>query len=113
MVSYFFFFFFSFELLWEFNEWILINPTEWNGGIDPCLLQNSQFLYTSTNGTKLMCEQLFETYRSFASESEKEGISTSLQQTEEWLYEDGDNETEKVYAGKIEELKKVIILNFS
>ncbi|KAF3337040.1 heat shock protein 16 [Carex littledalei] len=52
--------------------------------------------------------KLFETYRSFASESEKEGISTSLQQTEEWLYEDGDNETEKVYAGKIEELKKLV-----
>jgi heat shock 70kDa protein 4 len=36
-----------------------------------------------------------------------------LQQTEEWLYEDGDDETENVYAGKIEELKKVIKLNFS
>jgi uncharacterized membrane protein len=56
---------------------------------------------------------LFERYRSFASESEKEGITTNLQQTEEWLYEDGDNETENVYAGKIEELKKVIKLSFS
>ncbi|KAJ4757780.1 heat shock protein 70 [Rhynchospora pubera] len=52
--------------------------------------------------------KLFERYRSFASESEKEGISTSLQQTEDWLYEDGDNETEKVYACKIEELKKLV-----
>lgn len=51
--------------------------------------------------------QLFERYRSFASDSEKEGISTSLQQTEEWLYEDGDDETEKVYASKLEDLKKV------
>ncbi|WOL15701.1 heat shock 70 kDa protein 16 [Canna indica] len=52
--------------------------------------------------------KLFEKYRSFASDSEREGISVSLQQTEEWLYEDGDDETENVYTGKLEELKKLV-----
>lgn len=52
--------------------------------------------------------KLFERYKSFASESEREGISISLQQTEDWLYEDGDDETEKVYTSKMEELKKLV-----
>ncbi|KAJ8466227.1 hypothetical protein OPV22_028779 [Ensete ventricosum] len=52
--------------------------------------------------------KLFERYRSFANDSEREGISVSLQQTEEWLYEDGDDETEKVYTSKLEELKKLV-----
>lgn len=52
--------------------------------------------------------KLFETYRSFATEKEKEEISRSLQQTEEWLYEDGDDETENVYTTKLNELTKLI-----
>lgn len=52
--------------------------------------------------------KLLDTYRSFASESEKERISTNLQQTEEWLYEDGDDESENVYSKKLEDLKKLI-----
>ncbi|XP_020080084.1 heat shock 70 kDa protein 16-like [Ananas comosus] len=52
--------------------------------------------------------KLFERYRSFASDSERESISTNLQQTEEWLYEDGDDEIEKVYSSKLEELKKLV-----
>jgi heat shock protein 4 len=79
-------------------------------------LQQQDLLMEQTRDRKNQLEayvydirnKLFERYRSFASESEKEGISTSLQETEEWLYEDGDNETEKVYAGKIEELKKLV-----
>lgn len=51
---------------------------------------------------------MFNTYRSFASDQEREGISSSLQQTEEWLYEDGDDETENAYTSKLEDLKKVI-----
>jgi heat shock 70kDa protein 4 len=38
---------------------------------------------------------------------EREGISVNLQQTEGWLYEEGDDETEAVYSSKLEELKKV------
>ncbi|PIN21150.1 Molecular chaperones HSP105/HSP110/SSE1, HSP70 superfamily [Handroanthus impetiginosus] len=52
--------------------------------------------------------KLLDTYRSFATNSEKEGISSSLQQTEEWLYEDGDDEAEYVYAEKLEDLKKMV-----
>jgi heat shock 70kDa protein 4 len=38
---------------------------------------------------------------------EREGISVNLQQTEDWLYEEGDDETEVVYSSKLEDLKKV------
>ncbi|KAF8414092.1 hypothetical protein HHK36_002091 [Tetracentron sinense] len=55
-----------------------------------------------------MRNKLFDTYRSFATNSEREEISRSLQQTEEWLYEDGDDESEKVYTGKLEDLKKLV-----
>lgn len=35
----------------------------------------------------------------------------NLQQTEDWLYEDGDDETEVVYTEKLEDLKKVLIIS--
>ncbi|PWZ22374.1 Heat shock protein 16 [Zea mays] len=50
--------------------------------------------------------KLSERYRSFATDSEREQISFNLQQTEDWLYEEGDDETEVVYSSKLEELKK-------
>ncbi|TMW92390.1 hypothetical protein EJD97_013122 [Solanum chilense] len=52
--------------------------------------------------------KLLNTYRSFATDSEREGISCNLQETEEWLYEDGDDESEQVYAEKLEDLKKMV-----
>ncbi|OIT05769.1 heat shock 70 kda protein 16, partial [Nicotiana attenuata] len=52
--------------------------------------------------------KLLNTYRSFATDSEREGISCNLQQTEEWLYEDGDDESEHVYAEKLDDLKKMV-----
>lgn len=52
--------------------------------------------------------KLSERYRSFATDSEREQISVNLQQTEEWLYEEGDDETEEVYSSKLEELKKLV-----
>ncbi|KAK6149762.1 hypothetical protein DH2020_017287 [Rehmannia glutinosa] len=52
--------------------------------------------------------KLLDAYRSFATDSEKEGISRNLQQTEEWLYEDGDDEPEYVYTGKLDDLKKMV-----
>ncbi|KAF9589364.1 hypothetical protein IFM89_023298 [Coptis chinensis] len=55
-----------------------------------------------------MRNKLFDTYRGYASDSERENISRSLQQTEEWLYEEGDDESEKVYTGKLEDLKKLV-----
>ncbi|AQK66029.1 heat shock 70 kDa protein 16 isoform X1 [Zea mays] len=52
--------------------------------------------------------KLSERYRSFATDSEREQISFNLQQTEDWLYEEGDDETEVVYSSKLEELKKLV-----
>ncbi|KAL8468931.1 hypothetical protein ACS0TY_031948 [Phlomoides rotata] len=52
--------------------------------------------------------KLLDTYRSFATDSEKGGISSNLQQTEDWLYEDGDDESEYVYTEKLENLKKIV-----
>ncbi|KAL2475601.1 Heat shock 70 kDa protein 16 [Abeliophyllum distichum] len=52
--------------------------------------------------------KLLNTYRSFATDSEREGISSNLQQTEEWLYEDGDDESECVYIERLEDLKKIV-----
>lgn len=57
--------------------------------------------------------KLFNTYRGFASDEEREGISKSLQETEEWLYDDGEDETEGAYTSKLEALKKVIISSFN
>lgn len=52
--------------------------------------------------------KLFNTYRSFASDQERDVISRSLQETEDWLYEDGDDETEHAYTSKLEDLKKLV-----
>ncbi|XP_050370955.1 heat shock 70 kDa protein 16 [Argentina anserina] len=55
-----------------------------------------------------MRNKLFNTYRSFASDQEREGISRRLQKTEDWLYDDGDDETENAYTSKLEDLKKLV-----
>ncbi|VFQ81709.1 unnamed protein product [Cuscuta campestris] len=52
--------------------------------------------------------KLLNTYRSFATDSEREDICSNLQQTEDWLYEDGDDESEQIYSQKLEGLKKII-----
>ncbi|KAL0286223.1 UNVERIFIED_CONTAM: Heat shock protein 16 [Sesamum angustifolium] len=59
------------------------------------------YVYESRN-------KLLNTYRSFATDSEKEGISSNLLQTEEWLYDDGDDESENVYTKKLDDLKKMV-----
>ncbi|KAI3709314.1 hypothetical protein L2E82_39074 [Cichorium intybus] len=51
--------------------------------------------------------KLMSSYRSAATDSEVEEISKSLQEMEEWLYEDGDDESEQVYIAKLEYLKKL------
>ncbi|CAI0379794.1 unnamed protein product [Linum tenue] len=55
-----------------------------------------------------MHNKLFNTLRSFASDEEREGISRSLQETEEWLYGDGDDETENAYTTKMQDLKQMM-----
>lgn len=52
--------------------------------------------------------KILNTYRSFVTDSEKEGISCNLQQTEEWLYEDGDDESESVYTERLQDLERMM-----
>ncbi|KAI9198050.1 hypothetical protein LWI28_009145 [Acer negundo] len=54
-----------------------------------------------------MREKILNAYQNFATETEREIISRNLQETEDWLYEDGDDETESVYSEKLEDLKKL------
>lgn len=46
----------------------------------------------------------------FVTDSEREGFIAKLQETEDWLYEDGEDETKGVYISKLDELKKVCFL---
>ncbi|KAD3069364.1 hypothetical protein E3N88_37244 [Mikania micrantha] len=52
--------------------------------------------------------KLSSAYKSFATDSEKEAIINSLKETEQWLYEDSDDESEPDYAGKFEDIKRAI-----
>ena len=47
-------------------------------------------------------------YRGFSTESQLEGISNKLQQTEEWLYEEGADESLDVYTEKLQYLQQVL-----
>ncbi|KAG9459291.1 hypothetical protein H6P81_003799 [Aristolochia fimbriata] len=53
-----------------------------------------------------MRNKLHDKYHDFVTALEKEEFSTKLQQVEDWLYEDGEDETKGVYVAKLEELKK-------
>ncbi|GJT71559.1 heat shock 70 kDa protein 16-like protein [Tanacetum coccineum] len=53
--------------------------------------------------------KLQNAYKRFVTDSENEGIIKSLQETEDWLYEDSDDECEEqIYTGKLEDLKKLL-----
>lgn len=51
--------------------------------------------------------QLYEKLQNYVTEHEREEMSAKLQQTEDWLYEDGEDEIKSVYISKLAELKKV------
>ncbi|KAK8618299.1 hypothetical protein V6N13_132294 [Hibiscus sabdariffa] len=55
-----------------------------------------------------MRDKILNTYRSFANKSDREEISRKLQQTEDWLYEDGMDESENVYLEKLEDIRKLV-----
>lgn len=57
-----------------------------------------------------LCLQLHDKYHDFVTAAEKEDFIAKLQETEDWLYEDGEDETKGVYVAKLEELKKVILV---
>lgn len=54
-----------------------------------------------------LCFQLHDKYQDFVTDSQREELSAKLQEVEDWLYEDGEDETKGVYIAKLEELKKV------
>ncbi|KAL1533204.1 heat shock 70 kDa protein 14-like [Salvia divinorum] len=53
-----------------------------------------------------MRNKLHDKYHDFVTDSEREHLITILQEVEDWLYEDGEDETKGVYVAKLEELKK-------
>ncbi|KAG8053155.1 hypothetical protein GUJ93_ZPchr0001g30913 [Zizania palustris] len=54
-----------------------------------------------------MRNKLYDKYNDFVMAEEKESFIAKLQEVEDWLYEDGEDETKGVYVAKLEELKKV------
>eukprot|EP00262_Sarcandra_glabra_P020686 TRINITY_DN837_c0_g1_i2.p1 TRINITY_DN837_c0_g1~~TRINITY_DN837_c0_g1_i2.p1 ORF type:complete len:856 (+),score=226.44 TRINITY_DN837_c0_g1_i2:70-2637(+) len=53
-----------------------------------------------------MRNKLHDKYHDFVTDTEREELSAKLQEVEDWLYEDGEDETKGVYIAKLEELKK-------
>ncbi|KAK6153705.1 hypothetical protein DH2020_013344 [Rehmannia glutinosa] len=53
-----------------------------------------------------MRNKLLDKYHEFVTESERDQFIARLQEVEDWLYEDGEDETKGVYVAKLEELKK-------
>jgi len=48
-----------------------------------------------------------ETYAEFASDEEKDRVRSKCTETEDWLYDEGEDSTKAVYTAKIEELRSV------
>ncbi|XP_044478180.1 heat shock 70 kDa protein 16-like isoform X1 [Mangifera indica] len=55
-----------------------------------------------------MRDKILSMYQSFASVEDREEISRILQETEDWLYEDGVDESENIYVEKLKDLKKFV-----
>ncbi|KAI3819770.1 hypothetical protein L1987_13619 [Smallanthus sonchifolius] len=53
-----------------------------------------------------MRNKLHDKLHEFVTEPEREAFIAKLQETEDWLYEDGEDETKGVYISKLDELKK-------
>ncbi|KAH7657359.1 Heat shock protein 70 family protein [Dioscorea alata] len=53
-----------------------------------------------------MRNKLHDKYQEFVTTPEKEALAAKLQEVEDWLYDDGEDETKGVYIAKLEELKK-------
>ncbi|GAA0183143.1 Hsp70 family chaperone [Lithospermum erythrorhizon] len=53
-----------------------------------------------------MRNKLYDKYQDFITEPDREQFIAKLQEVEDWLYEDGEDETKGVYIAKLEELKK-------
>ncbi|KAL0661484.1 hypothetical protein Bca4012_098321 [Brassica carinata] len=56
-----------------------------------------------------MRNKLSDKLHEYITESEREAFLAKLQEVEDWLYEDGEDETKGVYVAKLEELKKSLV----
>lgn len=45
--------------------------------------------------------KLYSEYESYVKEEERSGISSKLEKAEDWLYEEGEDETKSAYASKL------------
>lgn len=54
-----------------------------------------------------MRNKIYEKYHDYATDAEREELAEKLQETEDWLYEDGEDETKSVYVAKLADLKKL------
>lgn len=64
-------------------------------------------IFLCSNFIAILCVQLHDKYQEFVTRPEKEALAAKLQEVEDWLYDDGEDETKGVYIAKLEELKKV------
>ena len=71
-----------------------------------CFTLNMRYAW-ALSLTFVLCPQLNDKYHDFVTDPEREEFTAILQQVEDWLYEDGEDETKGVYVAKLEELKKV------
>lgn len=53
-----------------------------------------------------MRNKLYEKYQAYVTEPQREELTSKLQTVEDWLYDEGEDETKGVYVAKLEELKK-------
>ncbi|GER32746.1 heat shock protein 70 [Striga asiatica] len=53
-----------------------------------------------------MRNKLHDKYHEFVTDTERDQLIARLQEVEDWLYEDGEDETKGVYIAKLDELKK-------
>ncbi|KAB5565452.1 hypothetical protein PHYPO_G00241730 [Pangasianodon hypophthalmus] len=54
-----------------------------------------------------MRDKLHGMFEKFISESDRDTLSVKLEYTENWLYEDGEDQSKQVYIDKLDELKKL------
>lgn len=54
-----------------------------------------------------MRTKMYEKYGDYATEAERGELAAKLQETEDWLYEEGEDESKGVYVAKLAELKKL------
>ncbi|KAK9078307.1 hypothetical protein SSX86_002364 [Deinandra increscens subsp. villosa] len=64
------------------------------------------YVYDMRNKVISLVFKLHDKLHEFVTEPEREAFIAKLQETEDWLYEDGEDETKGVYTAKLEELKK-------